>query len=127
MKRILTAVVALPILIVSILISSLWWVFDLLAAAAMVVGLWEFYLLAKRLQLKPDPTAGFVSGALQTVSALTRRVSIPTLAGSQSSSKPFTCNSLQMASLLHFFSGVRHLRRRKCRPQTMPESVRRIR
>src|SRR3982751_4963473 len=63
MKRIITAVVALPILIVSILVSSLWWVFVLLAAAAMVVGLWEFYLLAKRLQLRPDPAAGCVAGA----------------------------------------------------------------
>lgn len=63
MKRILTAVVVLPFLIASILISSLWWVFVLLAAAAMVLGLWEFYLLAKRLQLKPDPAAGFVAGA----------------------------------------------------------------
>jgi phosphatidate cytidylyltransferase len=63
MKRILTAVVVLPFLIASILIPSLWWVFLLLAVAAFVLGLWEFYLLAKRLQLKPEPTAGFVAGA----------------------------------------------------------------
>src|ERR1044072_3063824 len=63
MKRILTAVVILPILIASILITSLWWVFVLLAAAAMVIGLWEFYLLAKKLQLKPDPGAGYLAGA----------------------------------------------------------------
>ena len=63
MKRILTAVVVLPFLIASILISSLWWVFVLLAVAAMVLGLWEFYLLAKKLQLKPDPAAGYVAGA----------------------------------------------------------------
>jgi len=63
MKRILTAVVVLPFLIASILISSLWWVFLLLAVAAMVLGLWEFYLLAKRLQLKPDPAAGYIAGA----------------------------------------------------------------
>src|ERR1041384_5148859 len=63
MKRILTAVVVLPFLIVSILISSLWWVFVLLAAAAMVLGLWEFYLLAKRLKLKPDVVAGYIAGA----------------------------------------------------------------
>jgi phosphatidate cytidylyltransferase len=69
MKRILTALVVLPFLIASILISSLWWVFVLLAAAAMVLGLWEFYLLAKRLQLKPDPVAGYVAGAaLLTIS-----------------------------------------------------------
>jgi phosphatidate cytidylyltransferase len=44
-------------------------VFVLLAAAAMVLGLWEFYLLAKRLQLKPDPAAGYIAGAaLVTIS-----------------------------------------------------------
>ena len=69
MKRILTAVVVLPFLIASILIDSLWWVFVLLAVAAMVLGLWEFYLLAKRLQLKADPAAGYIAGAaLVTIS-----------------------------------------------------------
>jgi phosphatidate cytidylyltransferase len=63
MKRILTAVVVLPFLIASILISSLWWVFVLLAAAAMVLGLWEFYLLAKRLKLQPEVAAGYLAGA----------------------------------------------------------------
>src|SRR3569832_2307239 len=63
MKRILTAVVVLPFLIASILISSLWWVFVLLAAAAMVLGLWEFYLLARRLKLQPEVAAGYVAGA----------------------------------------------------------------
>lgn len=69
MKRILTAVIVLPFLIASILISSLWWLFVLLAAAAMVLGLWEFYLLAKKLQLKPDAGAGYIAGAaLVTIS-----------------------------------------------------------
>lgn len=63
MKRILTAVIVLPFLIASILISWLWWLFVLMAAASMVLALWEFYLLAKRLQLKPDPVPGFVAGA----------------------------------------------------------------
>lgn len=63
MKRLLTAVIVLPFLIASILISWLWWLFVLLAAASMVLALWEFYLLAKRLQLKPDPVPGFVAGA----------------------------------------------------------------
>jgi len=63
MKRILTAVVVLPFLIASILISSLWWVFVLLAAAAMVLGLWEFYLLAKKLKLQPEAGAGYIAGA----------------------------------------------------------------
>jgi phosphatidate cytidylyltransferase len=63
MKRILTAVVVLPFLIASILISSLWWVFVLLAAAAMVLGLWEFYLLAKKLKLQPEVAVGYIAGA----------------------------------------------------------------
>ena len=63
MKRILTAVAVLPFLIASILISSLWWVFVLLAAAAMVVALWEFYLLAKKLKLQPEAAAGYIAGA----------------------------------------------------------------
>ena len=63
MKRILTAVIVLPFLIASILVAPLWWVFVLLAAAAMVIGLWEFYLLAKKLQLKPDASAGYIAGA----------------------------------------------------------------
>ena len=63
MKRILTAVVVLPFLIASILVPFLWWVFVLLAAAAMVLGLWEFYLLAKKLKLQPDVTAGYLAGA----------------------------------------------------------------
>jgi len=63
MKRILTAAVVLPFLIASILIPSLWWVFVLLAAGAMVVGLWEFYLLAKKLKLQPEVAAGYVAGA----------------------------------------------------------------
>jgi phosphatidate cytidylyltransferase len=63
MKRILTAVIVLPFLIASILISWLWWLFVLMAAASFVLALWEFYLLAKRLQLKPDPVPGFVAGA----------------------------------------------------------------
>ena len=63
MKRLLTAVIVLPFLIASILVSWLWWLFVLLAAAAMVLALWEFYLLCKKLQLKADPVPGFVAGA----------------------------------------------------------------
>jgi phosphatidate cytidylyltransferase len=77
MKRLLTAVIVLPFLIASILISWLWWLFVLLAAAAMVLALWEFYFLAKKLQLKPDPAAGFVAGAaLITISLQAKEPSI---------------------------------------------------
>lgn len=77
MNRLLTAVIVLPFLIASILIDWLWWLFVLLAAASMVLALWEFYLLAKKLQLKPDPVPGFVaSAALLTISLQAREPSI---------------------------------------------------
>jgi phosphatidate cytidylyltransferase len=77
MKRLLTAVIVLPFLIASILIASLWWLFVLLAVAAMVLGLWEFYLLAKKLQLKPDPATGYVAGAaLVTISLMNDPASV---------------------------------------------------
>ncbi len=63
MSRIITAVVVLPFLIASILISRLQPLFVALAAAAMVVGLYEFYLLAKRRDIKVDVVAGFLSAA----------------------------------------------------------------
>ena len=63
MKRILTAVIVLPFLIASILIPWLWWLFVVLAAAAMVLGLFEFYVLAKKLKLKPDAVVGYIAGA----------------------------------------------------------------
>src|ERR1044072_7502745 len=72
MKRLLTAVIALPMLIASILFSRLWWLFVALAAAAMVLGLWEFYVLAKRLKLKSDTGARYLAGpAIVTIATLT--------------------------------------------------------
>lgn len=72
MNRLITAVIVLPFLIASILVSWLWWLFILLAAAAMVLGLWEFYLLAKKLQLRPDPAAGYLAGAAIVTIAVQR-------------------------------------------------------
>ena len=63
MSRIITAVVVLPFLIASILISWLQPLFVILAAAAMVLGLFEFYVLAKRRDLKPDAVAGYLASA----------------------------------------------------------------
>lgn len=63
MSRLITAVVVLPFLIASILISWLQPLFVLLAAAAMALGLYEFYVLAKRRDLKPDAAAGYLAGA----------------------------------------------------------------
>lgn len=63
MSRIITAVIVLPFLIASILISWLQPLFVALAAAAMVAGLFEFYVLAKRRDLKPDTAIGYLAAA----------------------------------------------------------------
>jgi phosphatidate cytidylyltransferase len=66
--RILTAVVLLPILIASILIDQLAIVFCLLVGAAVVLGEIEFWLLARKKQVRADMTAGLLSGlALLTI------------------------------------------------------------
>ena len=63
MSRLITALVVLPVLIASILISFLQPLFVLLAAAAMALGLFEFYVLAKKRELKPDVVAGYLAAA----------------------------------------------------------------
>jgi phosphatidate cytidylyltransferase len=63
MARILTAVVVLPFLIASIIFPALWWLFVALAAASLAFGLFEFYRLAKRRDMKPNIGAMFLGGA----------------------------------------------------------------
>ncbi|HUS13284.1 MAG TPA: phosphatidate cytidylyltransferase [Pyrinomonadaceae bacterium] len=63
MSRLITAVIALPILIASILVSWLQPLFSALAAAAFIFGLYEFYVLARKKDMKPDVAAGFLGGA----------------------------------------------------------------
>lgn len=63
MSRIITALIALPVLIASILISWLAPLFVALALAAMTLGLYEFWLLAKRRGIKADAVIGFVAAA----------------------------------------------------------------
>jgi phosphatidate cytidylyltransferase len=63
MSRIITAVIFLPFLIASILIPWLEPLFIVLAAAAMLFGLYEFYVLARKKEMKPDIAAGFLGGA----------------------------------------------------------------
>lgn len=63
MSRILTAVVVLPFLIASIIVPALSPLFVALAAAAMVFGLYEFYVLAKKKGMQPDVIAGYLAGA----------------------------------------------------------------
>jgi phosphatidate cytidylyltransferase len=63
MSRIVTAAVTLPFLIASILIPWLQPLFVVLAGAAMILGLYEFYLLARKKDIKPDIAAGYLGGA----------------------------------------------------------------
>jgi phosphatidate cytidylyltransferase len=63
MSRIITALIALPVIVASILISWLAPLFVLLALAAMVLGLYEFWLLARRREIKPDVVAGYIGAA----------------------------------------------------------------
>ena len=68
MSRIITAVILLPFLIASILIPWLKLLFVALAAAAMVFALYEFYVLARKPDMKPDVAAGLLgSAALFTI------------------------------------------------------------
>jgi phosphatidate cytidylyltransferase len=70
MKRVITALVVLPVLIASILISWLWWLFIALAAAALALALWEFYVLATSPSVKPDAGAGYLASIVLFLIAL---------------------------------------------------------
>lgn len=65
--RILTAVVALPVLIAAIMLPLWWrngvWLFVALAAVAIAAGLFEFYSLTKKLELKADAAIGYLGAA----------------------------------------------------------------
>ncbi len=63
MSRVITALIALPVLIASIWIKALAPVFVLIAAAASLVGLYEFWALARRRDVTPDVTTGMVFAA----------------------------------------------------------------
>lgn len=65
--RILTALIALPVVIAAILLP-LWlpegvWLFVALAGATLGAGLFEFYSLTKKLELKADAAVGYVGSA----------------------------------------------------------------
>ena len=65
--RILTAAVALPILIASIILPSYFpetfWIFVIIAALALAAGLFEFYSLTKKLELKGDASVAYLGSA----------------------------------------------------------------
>src|SRR5438105_5781870 len=60
MNRIVTAAIFLPVLIASILISWLQPLFMLLAAAAIALGLIEFWKLARQRGMKPNREIGLL-------------------------------------------------------------------
>ncbi len=69
--RILTALIALPILIASILLPyyfpqvvELKYIFVAIAVLALGAGLFEFYSLTKKLELKADAAVGYVGAAV---------------------------------------------------------------
>ena len=66
--RILTAVIALPVLIASIVLPSYFpqtiWLFVIVAAFALAAGLFEFYSLTKKLELKADASAAYLGAAV---------------------------------------------------------------
>ena len=69
--RILTALVALPILIASIVLPSYIpetvWIFVAIAIFALAAGLFEFYTLTKKLELKADAGVAYLGAAALTV------------------------------------------------------------
>ena len=62
-SRLVTAAVALPILIASIVVPPLKLLFVAIAVAAMVVALYEFWFLSKRVGAKPDVVVGYAAAA----------------------------------------------------------------
>jgi len=69
--RILTAAVALPILIASIVLPSYFpqavWLFVVLGVLAIAAGLFEFYSLTKKLELKADPSIAYLGAVMLVV------------------------------------------------------------
>ena len=71
MKRLLTALVALPILIASIILPYFFpyeytakLPFVVIAAAALIAGMYEFFSLTKKMELKADASAGILAAAI---------------------------------------------------------------
>lgn len=70
--RLLTAAIALPILIASIIlpwyVPDTVWIFVAIAVLALAAGLFEFYSLTKKLELKADAGIAYLGAAGLTVS-----------------------------------------------------------
>jgi phosphatidate cytidylyltransferase len=72
--RILTAAIALPILIASIVLPSYYpatfWIFVIIAALALAAGLFEFFSLTKKLELKADAAIAYLGATALFVNFL---------------------------------------------------------
>ena len=78
--RLLTAFVLLPILIASFVVAKLTPLFVLIAAVAMIFGLFEFWLLALKQQIRADRAAGILGAvALFIVFLYTKPRALPDL------------------------------------------------
>lgn len=71
MNRLLTALIALPILIASIILPYFFpgeytakLPFVIIAAAALIAGMYEFFSLTKKMELKADASAGILAAAI---------------------------------------------------------------
>ncbi|MEP6945430.1 MAG: phosphatidate cytidylyltransferase [Acidobacteriota bacterium] len=66
--RLLTAAIALPIIIASIVLPAYFpqtvWLFVAIAGLALGAGLFEFYSLTKKLELKADAAIGYIGAAV---------------------------------------------------------------
>ncbi len=76
-NRLLTALIALPILIFSIILPYVFprfeqasWFFVVIAAAALVAGIFEFFSLTKKLELKADASIAYLGAAALFVAFL---------------------------------------------------------
>ena len=76
-SRLLTALIALPVLIFSIILPYLFpqfeqanWLFLVIAAAALIAGVFEFFSLTKKLQLKADAAIAYLGASALFVAFL---------------------------------------------------------
>src|SRR5215203_7531080 len=62
-SRLITAAIALPVLIASIVVPQLKFLFVALAMAAIVIALYEFWFLCRKVGAKPDVVVGYAAVA----------------------------------------------------------------
>ncbi|HZI18478.1 MAG TPA: phosphatidate cytidylyltransferase [Pyrinomonadaceae bacterium] len=63
MNRVITAAIALPVIIASIVVPQLKLLFVVIAVAAVVIGIYEFWFLTKRVGARPDVVVGYAATA----------------------------------------------------------------